>query len=127
MDDFMMDHGDKVSLGCAVLIIFAVLSFIGFVVYAEYEHVTGIKSGYIYQKRYEPASETTTFQTVTTGKTTVTIPVKHKYNESYRLYITITDKDGKRLENYVEVPADVWNKVKVGDWLDGNCLCVVPK
>lgn len=127
MDDLMMEHGDKVSIGCGALIVLAVVGFLGFVFYATYQHATGIQSGYVFKKDYSPASETTTYQTITTGKTTTTIPVKHQYNESYKLYFRVRGEDGKTQENYADVPADVWQKAQIGQWFDGDCFCVVAK
>jgi len=32
--------------------------------------------------------------------------------------------DGKEQTNWFDVPKDVWNGAKVGQWYDDNCVCI---
>lgn len=101
----------------AAIFIVAVVLFVG--VY-QYRHITGIKEGFVTSKDFDPASCTTTYVSQKVGDTTITTPMQNCHGDTYTLWIADRDKD----TNWYEVPADVWNTAKLGDYFDSKCMCL---
>ena len=101
------------------VVILAVIVFAGLAIYWQ---VTGIHSGYVTNKDYRPAYtsiETTT--TTTKGKTTTTTRTVF-HPAWYTLSLRLGDKT-----NWVSVAGETYWRVKVGDFYDDKCSCVIPK
>lgn len=106
------------------LLIAIFVAFLGFIVYVGYAHATGIHEGEIYRKEYSAAYETTDSHTVTNGKTTTTYYTPRHIDATYRLLIRARGDDGKEQTNWFDVPKDVWDGAKVGQWYNDNCVCI---
>jgi hypothetical protein len=98
---------------------------VGFVVSIFVAHATGIQAGYVYDKDYSGPSNYTTYSTVTTGKTSITIPQQHHADEKFTLRIRqMNDSKGEYDTNYFDVPESIWTAAKLGDYFDSRCMCI---
>lgn len=126
-EGFYSDFFEKVEDSLPILMIVSIVVFLagllGYMIWGEVVHANGIQAGYIYQKKYEPSSDITSFQTVGSGKTAVTVPVHTHTDEKFKLWIRQSDDKGGYKTNYIYVPQDIWNQAKVGEWFDGDCMC----
>jgi hypothetical protein len=76
-------------------------------------HITN--EGTITRKEFTPAHTTVTYQRITSGKTTTTVPVTIHHPAKYCLYLYRLYND-KRQWGYVCVSAQEYGQYEVGDW-----------
>lgn len=120
-------NDERAAAVISVLLLAIVSVFVGFIIFVIYAQATGIQAGEIYKKEFHAAYDTVDTQFASNGKTTTTVIVPRHVNEAYSLLIRAMDKDGKPQMNRFDVPANVWNVAKIGEWYDNDCVCLKPQ
>ena len=104
---------EKITIILTVVIVLIVFGLAGFGIYTNASY--GEKEGEVIDKEYHRAYTTTSYETVTTGNTSISIPVQKYYPESYQVKIQ-KEVDEELKQRWIEVTAQEYENIKIGDW-----------
>ncbi len=90
---------------CFIVIIIAIVVFLGCVIKGCYDHTHGVRHGTVYKKEFTPAHTTLIFHS--TGKVSWSTPIFHA--DKYTVWI----KDGDKT-NYWEVTPLEYDRIQEG-------------
>lgn len=86
-----------------------------------------ILSGEIAKKSYTPAHTSTHYRKSEINGETVRIPYNVYNAERFSFSLTGTNDAGEKQYGWVDVPQDIWQTAKIGDYYNNDCVCLEPQ
>lgn len=97
---------------CITVIVAAIVWLVGYSIYAEVNRPT---EGIIIRKDYEPAHTETVYKRVKVKDDYIRVPTDKVIPEKYVITIKGINKKGKEVKYSFNVPANAYEKAKVGE------------